>query len=66
MRHRHESGERWSPKDGVVLRRPIDDLEFDLLFPEVRGGAENDIQVYRPQRVRWLPRDNFVEGCICR
>jgi hypothetical protein len=30
----------------VVLRRPIDNLELDLFLPEVRGGAENDIQVY--------------------
>jgi hypothetical protein len=43
MRDRHESGERWSSKNGVVLRRPIDDLELDLLLPKVRRGAENDI-----------------------
>jgi hypothetical protein len=49
MRHRHESGKRWSPEDGVVLRGPIDDLEFNLHLPKVHGGVENDVQVYHPK-----------------
>jgi hypothetical protein len=49
MRYRHELGERWSTEDGVVLRGPIDYLEFDLLFFEVRGRAENYVQVNHPQ-----------------
>jgi hypothetical protein len=40
MRYRHESGKRWSIEDGVVLRGPINNLEFDLLFSEVRGRAK--------------------------
>jgi hypothetical protein len=35
VRYRHESSERWSSEDGVVLRGPVDDLEFDLLLSEV-------------------------------
>jgi hypothetical protein len=31
----HESGERWSPENSVILRRPIDDLKLNLLLPEV-------------------------------
>jgi hypothetical protein len=48
MRHCHKSGECWSPEDGMVLQGPVDDLEFDLLLSEVRGGSEDDIQVYHP------------------
>jgi hypothetical protein len=65
MRCRHESGECRSPEDGVVLRGPIDNLKFDLLFSEVRGCAENDVQVNHPQRVRRLPWDNSVERGLC-
>jgi hypothetical protein len=43
MRYRHESGKRWSPENGMVLRGPIDDLKLDLLFPEVCRSTENDI-----------------------
>jgi hypothetical protein len=35
----------------MVLRGPVDDLKFDLLLSEVRGGAEDDVQVYHPQSV---------------
>jgi hypothetical protein len=59
-------GECWSPEDGVVLQGPIDDLEFDLLLSEVCGGAEDDIQVYQPQRVRRLPWDDSVERGLCQ
>jgi hypothetical protein len=31
----HESGERWSFENSVILRGPIDDLELNLLLPEV-------------------------------
>jgi hypothetical protein len=43
MRYRHESGKRRSPKNGVGLRGPINNLKFDLLLPEVCRGTENDV-----------------------
>jgi hypothetical protein len=46
--YRHESGERWSSGDGVVLRGPVNDLEFDLLFSEVCWRAKDDVEMYRP------------------
>jgi hypothetical protein len=44
----HESSERWSSEDGMVLRGPVDDLEFDLLLSEVSWRAKDDIEMYRP------------------
>jgi hypothetical protein len=32
----------------VVLRGPVDDLEFDLLLSEVCWHAEDDVEMYRP------------------
>jgi hypothetical protein len=49
MRHHHESGKGWSPEDGVVLRGPVDDLEFDLLLSEVRGGAKMTSKCITPR-----------------
>jgi hypothetical protein len=46
--YRHESGERWSFEDGMVLRGPVNDLEFDLLFSEVCWRAEDDVEMYHP------------------
>jgi hypothetical protein len=59
--YHHESGERWPPEDSVVLRGPVNDLEFDLLLSEVCWSAEDDIDMYRPQWVRRLPWDDSVE-----
>jgi hypothetical protein len=54
--YRHESGERWSSEDGVVLRGPVNDLEFDLLLSEVCWRAEDDVEMYRPNGYVSFPR----------
>jgi hypothetical protein len=62
MGYCHDSGERRSPKDGVVLRRPVDNFELDFLLLEVRMGALDDVQVDHSQWIDRPPWDDAMEG----
>jgi hypothetical protein len=44
----HKPGERWAPKDGVVLGGLVDYFELNLLLSIVCRSAEDDIHVYNP------------------
>ena len=46
----HELGESWSTKYGVVLRLPIDHIEFEGLSFEIVSAPEDDVEVDPSQR----------------
>ena len=48
--HRHELGQGWIPKDGIVRQANVGDVEVDELGAVVVAGSEGDMEVGLPYR----------------
>ena len=48
MSHRHELGQGWVPKDGIVRKMDVGDVEVDELSAVVVALAEGDREANMP------------------
>jgi hypothetical protein len=66
VRHRHELGQSWSAKYGMVRSFEVRNGEVDVVDSEVVGSAELDWQRDLTQGVRGLPQEYSPKRCVVR